>query len=209
MSTGTRKDLIILVADKDAEQTLHGLLKRNHSLGIREITYDIIIHTNRDNGCATNSVEYLRIFLKNYTYAITVFDKDGSGQEHEQSTKLYSELKENLQKNGWENRCEVIIIEPELEQWIWASSNKLPAIISWNGDYNTIQNWLTEKGMWLQNQTKPSKPKESFQMCLRRTQTRVSSSLFLQIAEQISFKNCTDTSFNLLKNTLQLWFPIE
>lgn len=45
------KDLAILTADKDAEQTLKALLsKRQQSLGIRAIEYDIFVHPERDSG---------------------------------------------------------------------------------------------------------------------------------------------------------------
>lgn len=64
------KDLILLVADKDAEQTLKALLgERQQSLGIHLIQYDIIIHPERDGGVRSRCVEFLRPYTSVYRYA--------------------------------------------------------------------------------------------------------------------------------------------
>ena len=48
---GEPKDLIILVADKNMEHTIKGLLARPPALGIRPLSFDIRVHPERDAGC--------------------------------------------------------------------------------------------------------------------------------------------------------------
>ena len=40
----TRRDLVVLAADKDMEHALRGLLSRHKSLPIRQIAFDIFVH---------------------------------------------------------------------------------------------------------------------------------------------------------------------
>ena len=58
-----QKDLIVLVADKDMESSLKGILARNHSLGIREISFDIFVHPYKDPGCLNISDQFMRSFI--------------------------------------------------------------------------------------------------------------------------------------------------
>lgn len=44
-------DLYVLVADKNMEQTLLGLLARPDALGIRALRYQVTPHPSRDPGC--------------------------------------------------------------------------------------------------------------------------------------------------------------
>lgn len=60
------KDLVILVADKDMEMTMRGLLPRPQSLGIRAIQYDLYTHPQHDPGVRTHAAEFLRPYQKMY-----------------------------------------------------------------------------------------------------------------------------------------------
>jgi hypothetical protein len=63
-----------LVADKDMEFALKGLLARPQALGIRQITYDLFVHNRRDPGCLNEAAHFLRRFLHNHQYALVLFD---------------------------------------------------------------------------------------------------------------------------------------
>lgn len=43
----SKKDLIVLVADKDMEHALKGLLARPAALGIRSVNADILVHPHQ------------------------------------------------------------------------------------------------------------------------------------------------------------------
>lgn len=44
------KDLVVLVADKNAEFALRGALQRSEALGIRPMTSEFLMHPERDGG---------------------------------------------------------------------------------------------------------------------------------------------------------------
>ena len=127
------KDLLVLVADRDMELALRELLKRPLALGIRNLSFDFYLHPNRDNGCFTSAHEFLRAFPGQYRYTLIVFDKAGSGQEQRTISEIEGDLKSRLSKNGWKNKSEVIVIEPELEIWIWSDSPNVDISLGWAG----------------------------------------------------------------------------
>ena len=46
-----RKDLVVLVADKNMEFALRGLFSRTPSFGIHPVTADVFVHPEKDPGC--------------------------------------------------------------------------------------------------------------------------------------------------------------
>lgn len=73
------QDLVVLVADKDMEFALRGLLSRQQALQIRRVKADIYVHTERDPGCYLRSHEFLISMAGKYDKAIVLFDHDGCG----------------------------------------------------------------------------------------------------------------------------------
>ena len=120
--TPDQKDLIVLVADLDMEEAMKGILNRHQALNIHKISFDIRKHPDRDSGCRTRGVEFLRNFEALYSYAILMFDHEGSGRETETVVEIEYQLDQQLGANGWNNRAATIVFEPELEIWIWSDS---------------------------------------------------------------------------------------
>ena len=74
----TRRDLVVLAADKDMEHALRGLLARHKSLPIRKIAFDIFVHPRHDAACARRGVSFLSPFSRRYQHALLIMDHDGS-----------------------------------------------------------------------------------------------------------------------------------
>ena len=55
-----RKDLILLVADKNMEASLRGLLSRFQSRRFRQVAFDLYVHPERDPGCLLRAHDFLR-----------------------------------------------------------------------------------------------------------------------------------------------------
>ncbi len=199
-------DLLILVADLDMEQALHGILARWQSLQIRPIHYTIQKHPNRDAGCRTTAHAFLRPFRHAFRYSLVIFDYEGSGHEHKKVSQIRAEVQELLDKNGWENRNEVVIIQPELEAWIWSDSPHVETCLRWGHSQMPLKNWLIQQGLWEKDAAKPHAPKEALLTTLAQKQRKPSPAIYHQLASQVSFKRCTDESFQKLVTTLQTWF---
>ena len=201
------RDLVVLVADKNTQFTLQGLFSRNHSLGIRNIsqTYDIFVHPQRDPGCYNQCVDFLRSFKSDYNYGLVVFDHEGSGQENKSREELEAELEQKLTQAGWDNRSAVIVLEPELESWVWSDSPHVERILGWE-EQGTLRNWLTNRNFLTSEQIKPQRPKEALETTLRFVSKPRSSSIYEQLAKNVGFLKCQDNSFLKLKGVLQSWF---
>jgi hypothetical protein len=205
-------DLTILVADKDMEFTFQGLFSRPQALGIRSIKHQVIPHPEHDGGCRTTGVDFLRRYASKADYGLLIFDWEGSGAKQKSPEELEQELERKLTANGWENRNAVIVIQPELESWVWASSRKVDQVIRWP-DFlpgtGTMRDWLVEQG-WIHEVTaKPNRPKEAYRAVLQHIRRPVSASIFRELAEKVSFKNCQDRAFLRLRSVLQNWFSAE
>jgi len=202
------KDLVVLVADKNIQFTLQGLFSRNQSLGIRDISqnFDIFVHPQRDPGCYNQCANFLHSFTEVYNHCLVVFDHEGSGQESKSLEAIESELEQKLSLSGWNDRAAVIVLEPELESWVWSGSPHVERILGWEEQPTSLRTWLLDKSFLKLNQIKPARPKEALEMTLRFVQKPRSSSIYEQLAKSVGFAKCQDQSFIKLKHVLQTWF---
>jgi hypothetical protein len=202
------KDLVVLVADKDTQFTLQGLFSRNKSLNIRDISqsYDIFVHIQRDPGCYNQCVDFLRPFTKEYEHALVVFDHEGSGQEKRTREEIEIELEQKLKGSGWQERAAVIILQPELEIWVWGDSPQIEKFLGWESVNPNLRTWLIQKNLLQESELKPNRPKEAMEESLRQVRKPRSSAIYQELAKNVSFKNCIDNSFQKFKQVLQNWF---
>lgn len=212
MTSNFINDLIVLVADKNTQFTLKGLFARYQSFGIKDISksFDqIFVHPLRDPGCYSQCVDFLRPYIRDYKHALVLFDHEGSGQESKSREALEIELENKLNDSGWGDRASVIILEPEIEAWVWSDSPNVDEILGWQNPNLSLRNWLVEQNFLEPEKLKPVRPKESLEATLRQTKKPRSSAIYLQLAEKVSFQKCTDSSFLKLKEVLQTWFSDE
>ena len=189
------KDLAIIVADKNLEYTLKGLLSRPEALGIRAIEEDIFVHPQHDPGCAVQGVEFISKFARQYRHGLLMFDHEGSGKEATTRQELQESLNESFAISVRRERAKAIVLAPELEVWIWSDSPHVDEVAGWKGREPALRRWLVEQGYLQEGEDKPMRPKESFEAALREAQKPRSASLYLQIAENVSLSRCTDTAF--------------
>lgn len=200
------KDLVCLVADKNMEQALDSLLGRPEALGIEPPTFDLFVHPESDPGCCRHGVEFLRSFSSRYSRALLCFDFEGCGRKGQSSQALMRQLEKDLSRNGWKDRARAIVIEPELEVWVWSDSPEVDAILGWSGRFPGLRPWL-EQQEWLDSGAiKPDRPKEAMEAALREVRRPRSSAIFGKLAKTVSLQRCQDRSFLKLKKTLRKWF---
>jgi hypothetical protein len=201
-----RKDLIVLVADKNMEVVLSGLLGRSQSLGIRAISFDIFVHPRRDPGCLTGAGDFLRPFSGAYRYALVLFDHEGCGRESSSPGTLAVEVKARLEDVGWPGRAEVVVLAPELEVWAWTDSPHVARSLGWTDETPALRAWLAEHGHWQPDEAKPRQPKAAFEAALRQVRKPRSSAIYGDLARSVSLKGHTEPAFLRLTQALQRWF---
>lgn len=208
MSTDlARKDLVLLVADKNMEASLTGLLSRYQSLVIRRLTFDLFIHPDRDPGCLLRAHDLLRPLVGRYEQAMVVLDQKGCGQEEVERSLLEADIERRLGGAGWEDRAAAVVIAPELENWVWSDSPHVDRALGWESRTVPLRSWLQEEGLLQAGSTKPFEPKRAVELVLRTVRIPRSSAIYLALAQSVSTERCTDPAFAKLRRCLREWFP--
>ena len=213
----SKRDLFVVVPDLDAENTMKTLLtQRQEALGIvldfipaPPPQGDLLRYSGRDAGCYLDAVELLRPPQRTHNHALICFDRHGSGAVRGSSEDIECEVEENLRRSGWpESSTAAIIIDPELEVWVWADSVEVANALGWNNDMQTLREHLYKKGLWVPEQMKPREPKEAMQESVRaKRKPGGTGPLFAQLAKNVGLRSCQDRSFNKFRAILQQWFP--
>lgn len=199
-------DLIALVADKNTEYALKGLLARPERVGIRPITANVFAHPERDPGCLLRAPDFLRPLRDQYAHALVMLDREGSGRDHKTRLELEADLETRL-RTDWKTRAAAVVLDPELENWVWSDSPHVAAILGWQSREPDLRTWLAREGLWHHDVLKPPRPKEAVERALRAALKPRSSALYRQLAEKVSLNRCSDPAFAKLGMTLREWFP--
>jgi len=200
-------DIIVLVPGRNEKAALEGILARHDALAIRPVSYSIDTHPDRDPGCRLRAVDHLKSATELYRHAIVLFDHEGSGAEGTPAPELEAVLERGLARAGWQDRAACVVIEPELEMWLWSDSPHVDDVLGWHGHVPSLRDWLRQQGYLVGSEVKPSRPKEAVEAAMQLSKKRRSSEIYLSLARQVSLARCEDRAFLKLKATLQGWFP--
>lgn len=201
------KDLVLLVADKNMEYAVKGLLERHSSIGIRALTYDVFVHPQHDSGCLREGHSFLRGSSNNFDRALVILDREGCGQEYSSRVELESLVEERLNQSGWNGRSAAIVLDPELEIWVWSDSTQVDKTLGWGNHDRDLRSELRKNDFLSDHALKPHEPKAAMEFALQTADLRRSSSIYYKLAQRVSLNRCVDQSFHKFKATLQAWFP--
>jgi hypothetical protein len=200
------KDLVILVADMDMEETVKGLLSRPKALGLHtNISFDVFKHPQKDPGVFHKAHEFLRPLQGQYRYALVMLDREGSGQESKSAQQIEHEIQQRLDQVGWKDYSEVIVLDPELEVWVFSSSPHVIRMIA-EDDRDLYEQVLNAHGML--NTGKPARPREAMEEMLYRKGIPRSSGLYRELAKKVSLERCNDRAFQRFRHVLRGWFGL-
>ena len=205
-----KRSLIVLTADLDMENAVKGILARGKTLGIREFAEDtdvkFVRHPNRDAGCCKMADSFLRMFCSQYEHALVFFDRDGSGCEDLTAEEVESDVEVRLSRNGWGDRARAIVLDPELEAWVWSPSPNVDLELGWKNHDPGLRDWLVKEGFLSPKQVKPLHPKEAMERALRHVGVSRSASIYYNLARKVSLAHCIDRAFLKFKTSLTEWF---
>jgi hypothetical protein len=202
-----RRDLVVLVPDRNIEFAVSGLLTRARALGIREIDFQFYRHDEHDPGCLLHSHDFLKPFANHFEHALVVFDHEGCGREDSSALELEKGVRAQLSMAGWGDRGAAIVIEPELEVWVWSDSPHVARALGWHASTADLRQTLQAGVYWRVGESKPVRPKEAMEHVLREVRRPRSSSIYGELAREVSVNRCADASFARFAATLQKWFP--
>ncbi len=200
-------DLVVLVADADQHELFRALLEtRGRELGLRALSFEILKHPQRDPGCFHGAPDVLRVYTRTTRHALVALDREGSGRDKHTAQAIGGNVEERLAANGWGDRAAAVVLDPEIEAWIWSGAPQLPGLLGWPDGGGSLWNWLDDTGRWPRAHAKPARPKETLLATLRHTGRRHSAALYGELAQRVDFRSCKDEAFGKLKLTLRQWF---
>ncbi len=200
-----KKDLVLLVADKNMQFSVRGGLARPEALGIRPITCDFRLHVGRDGGVRTTGPELLAIERGRFECGVLMLDYEGCGAGSLSPAELESALDGKLRPK-WGSQAKAIVLVPEVDVWMWGRENTLRELFDWHESVG-IRDWLVQKGFTFDAAEKPLRPKEALDAICRHQSVPRSSSFYEQVARRMSLVRCRDAAFQRLQTTLRSWFP--
>jgi hypothetical protein len=135
-----------------------------------------------------------------------MFDRKGCGRDAKTREYLEADLEGRLNRSGWGGRAAAIVIDPELENWVWTESAHVELVLGWKGRSPDLRLWLVSERLLAESASKPAQPKEAMEKALRMVKKPRSSSLYMRLAETVSPHGCTDRAFLRLRTALSSWF---
>jgi hypothetical protein len=198
------RDLVLLVPDNNTEHTIRGALSRHRALGIRQIDFQILVEQGRDGGVRRRGAQVLNVLRARFSHAAMVMDYDGSGADVS-ADELEAHLDSAL-SGAWGNRAKAIVIEPEVDAWMWGAETHLRSTMNWNFAEG-IRPWLESQSFQFTD-GKPVRPKEALEAAFRRAKVPRSSAHYEHVARRISLTNCTDAAFLRLRASIVGWFAV-
>ena len=200
-------DLIVLAACQNIRFAISGMLAQPARLRIRSLSSKIIVHPEHDPGCVRTSAELLRSQQRLYDRALVICDRDGCGIHEQPASVIEAGIEDALNRSGWHGRCAAVVIDPELEIWVWSDSPHVDAVLGWESRIPTLRAWLADEGFLGTGQEKPDRPKEAVLAALKAVGLRRTSAVYASLAGSVSYERCSDRAFARLKDVLRNWFP--
>lgn len=202
-------DLVVLVSCLNCRSAVEGIVAQHHKLRIRPVRPMIYVHSQHDPGCVNDPVSILRSQQNLFRHALVVCDHEGSGHETTSAMAVEAQIESQLSSAGWAGRVAAVVIEPELEAWVWSDSPHVATALGWSALTPTMYEWLESQNMLPPGRAKPERPKETAESVMQHCGKRRTSALFARLAEKVSFTRCQDRAFTKLCDTLRVWFPIS
>lgn len=199
-------DLVCLVADKNLEAAIEGILRRPEALGIREVRFELIVHPHRDPGCFHQPTALLNGYRDRARHALVVLDQAWEGRPANTAVDLERLLEDSLSRSGLADWAHALVIDPELEIWVFSDSPHVEKALGWREDDAPLRAALAAQDLWPGEQLKPPDPKAAVEWALRRAKKPRSSSIFRELAGKVSFSRCQDRAFLRLRQLLGEWF---
>lgn len=200
------RDLLCLVADGNMKAAVTALLARPKALGIRPVEVEVIVHPRRDPGWFYDSDGLLRGAREEARHAIVLLDQAWDGAPEGGAEEAEALLEGRMRTSGLQDWARAVVIEPDLEVWVFNDSPHVATALGWHGRRTALRNALADLGFWPPEVGKPRDPKAAVMWALRQVRKPRSSSIYRDIAARVSLSRCRDRSFLRFRDLLRSWF---
>lgn len=214
------RDVIFHLADEHMEKGLKAFFARDNwhfALDCRRFEIDpkseadfYRVPGHTDGGIWRHAAENLRPFLDQYEHAVIVLDADF--EPHPGADVLREDISAAMVQAGWPlERFAVVVIEPELEAWLWAPNLNVARAFG-HEDFEQMRATLEREGLWNPGEAKPHDLKAARDRAARLGGKKLGGPIFKGVFSVISraaFNQCVEPGFITLRTALQTWFPAD
>lgn len=210
------RDCMFYVADTNMAEAFKGFLSRpqfHQSLGCAPFNFDSLLDLGRaagktDGGLWRHAGGLCKGYLQTHRRLVVCLDRDFGGSPGQ--AQIRSNIEDQLVAAGWlPESFKVLVINPELEQWIWQDNIHVENALNHTGN-QSLRATLLVSGEWPAGAAKPLDPKGALERIVRANlRGNRSSAIYSKITSKVSIGGCQDGEFIALKQQLSIWFPAE
>jgi hypothetical protein len=186
-----------------------------HKLGCARFAFDpeediLRVPEHKDPQVFGLAHENLRPYQRSHERAIVVLDQQFPGTPSGGADEIRQIMKRNLIGTGWhEDRCEIVVIQPMLEAWLWTDSPHVEAAFGHRRP-PSLRAKMQQQRIWPDGIDKPPDLKRATATAAAWGGIVVDAALFSALfASPRSLGGCKEPGFLLLRDTLRRWFPPE
>ncbi len=200
-------DLFVVMEGRRDRAVMEAVLNRPYDLGIQPITYEFDL---RFSAVRTGGPDAGRERRGEFRYVICLWDHQGSGEENKPPSRVQGEVQARLNRNTLKGFSKALVIDPELEIWLWRDRTAIASILE--VDENRLTEWLND---WRQAQFPKQTvetllqqfPKEALEEVMRRAGEKPDAALYGRITAIANLQRWSkEPSFRRLCSTLRKWF---
>ncbi len=214
------RDIVFHLADRHMEEGLRAFFSRqdwHHVLKCRRFEVDPMSNSDfyrvageTDGGLWKHAHKNLHIFKEQYRHAVIMLDAEFDPQPG--PNVLRADIGKAMLASGWdEDRFGVVVIEPELEAWLWAPNHNVARAFG-HANFEELRTFLESEGLWDPGAPKPHSLKAARDRAARRGGKRTGGPIFRSVFEHISRRAldaCVEHGLKTLRMMLGTWFPPE
>jgi hypothetical protein len=212
------RDVIFHLADGNMEKGLKAFFARDDwdfVLGCERFEIDPLsendffrVGGDTDGGIWKHAADNLRPFRAKYEHAVVILDADFAPNPG--ADVLRQDISAAMLRSGWPTeRFLVVIIEPELEAWLWAPNLNVAQAFGF-GDFERLRAALERENVWNRGEAKPHDLKAARNFAAKQGGKKTGGPIFKAVFSTISqaaCERCEERGFICLRNALQEWFP--
>ena len=214
------RDVIFHLADEHMEKGLKAFFSRDdwhYAMACRKVDIntegdaDILrVPGCTDGGTWKHAAENLVPFREKYTRAVIILDADF--EPHPGADVLQRDVTADMLASGWAaERFAVVVIQPELEAWLWAPNINV-ALAFGHKDFDQLRGALEKEKLWNPGEPKPHDIKRARDRAARLGGKKTGGPIFKGVFNAISKKaldRCVEPGFQVMRAAMQAWFPVE
>lgn len=160
----------------------------------------------KDPGVWKRAHELLRGYKQSHRHAIVMLDEAFDGSPG--AARLEGEIGNRMSSNGWNSRHEVIVLQPELESWIWQDCPEVESAFNYRQTQGTtLRAKLAKESLWDPETPKPADPKACAEWTRKTCRAKNLSYVYNTVARTVPIPPSPDPQFVKLRSTLSGWFP--